>query len=80
MKIVHTVLAQFLQRGQVKVEISGFDMEGFSAAMQQDTGDYGAIEDFSSPAGAGFLKAGAERIFSSCPSLSFSCNPAGFGI
>ncbi|MCI9556477.1 hypothetical protein AALA82_07120 [Oscillospiraceae bacterium 50-16] len=36
MKIVHTVLAQFLQRGQVKVEISGFDMEGFSAAMQQE--------------------------------------------
>ena len=36
MKIVHTVLAQFLQRGQVKVEISGFDMEGFSDAMQQE--------------------------------------------
>ena len=36
MKIVYTVLAQFLQRGQVNVEISGFDMEGFSAAMHRE--------------------------------------------
>ena len=33
MKILRTILAEFLRSSQIKVEISGFDMEGFSKAV-----------------------------------------------
>ena len=33
MKILRMILAEFLRSSQIKVEISGFDMEGFSNAM-----------------------------------------------
>ena len=36
MKILRMILAQFLRRSQIKIEISGFDMDGFSAAMHRE--------------------------------------------
>lgn len=36
MKLLRSILAEFLRSSQIKVEISGFDMDGFSSAVNRE--------------------------------------------
>jgi len=36
MKILRMILAEFLRKSQIKVEISGFDLEKFSEAVRDE--------------------------------------------
>lgn len=36
MELLRSILADFLRGSQIKVEISGFDMDGFSSAVNRE--------------------------------------------